>query len=261
MVISLSSKYGIIRVEEKRYPIKWALVLSWFTTILAFGFTGYLLGWLTGSSNSPVVATVLPLVFGLVGAFSYSILDKSTKAEEWLEKLHDLELDSGVQTKVSDALRLSRGDPTSRALWSSGVAIFCACAFLGTLQGVEARNPKRPTTSELLSHVDVDLSDVTPTEFAVCTNNHFRLIAQNVPPPQVEAVFRNCIGITFQQDNAAYEKLAGGTNAHARAKALSALFEDIFYNLERTSQASESSGQPPQGPIYYGGGAGTAGPG
>ena len=69
--------------------------MLWIPVLLAFAAVGWLVGWLTGASNSPVVGAILPLFFGLVGATAYGMLDRHAKLGGLTIPLHSFFIVSG----------------------------------------------------------------------------------------------------------------------------------------------------------------------
>lgn len=230
--------------------------LSWVLTLVSFPVAGYLMGWLTGSSNSPVVGTMLPLAFSLIGALSYGLLERTKRNEDLLKVVHDMELDETVRDKITDALHVQTSSTWVRAFWAIGVMLFCSSCFWGLSSGIAARIPSHKSTEQLLTTTGVNVETLAVSEYANVCNLHYRLVRLNIPPDQVEALFRYAVAPVFRESNEYYVEKMGsrietGREHHARAVFLAGLTSDVLYELEQ-------SDAPASTPVFSTGG--TAGP-
>src|SRR5262249_17017223 len=126
------------------------LVLS----VWAANWVGYLLGWLTGASQSPVAPAIAPLVFGLLAALGIGIS---------LKELHD------------------RG-----SIWHACLVAIMVCAFvygcqMGVTEGAWIRSEPYSSFDALLSENWRKLDDET-----IASLHHFRLVARMQKMPAVD---------------------------------------------------------------------------
>jgi len=162
---------------------------SSIVVLLAFSVSGWVLGWYTGASQSPVVATLLPLLFGLLGALSYGFLDRKSKVIQQNEALSKLGLDEGTRKKVEERLQIHYPARWMAAFWSLGVILFAAFCYFGTKAGIEKRVPTYPTLDKMLKAADVKTSELTPRDWAVLHRLRWQMKQLNIAPDDAKAAF------------------------------------------------------------------------
>lgn len=143
-----------------------------------FPAMGALTGWLVGLSNSPVLASLLPLIFGLFGALGYGLLEKRSLEQGLREKLAGL--DEAVRGQVEVVLGIQRKPLAMPVLWSVGVVLFCAACAGGVYLGLDTRLPKYEPMSQW-----VDGQTLQPDEGALLYGLRWKL--QNAGVSETEA--------------------------------------------------------------------------
>lgn len=172
---------------------KSATVGCWLLVLATFPCTGFLVGWLTGASNSPVVATLLPLVFGVAGAVGFRALDRRNEASRIDQAL--AAFDAPTRDAVRNALRGALpSNMLVPGLWSLGVLLFCAACFGGVKVGVDERLPRYPPLESL-----VRLNGLSAEEQAMLHHILWDLRAQGVSRAQAESAFRTSVTVALQE--------------------------------------------------------------
>lgn len=151
---------------------------------------GYVIGRLVGESNTPVVATALPLIFGLLGVFSLQAVRKRTLKSELIDELLETEVVSSQPdtTKESFEKQLRRDSSSTSAnllplLWSIGVALFCLTFMAGKSHGVAVRIP---------SYSEFDLSKfdkLSAIEITDLYNLRLYFMSVTLPKDEFEKMF------------------------------------------------------------------------
>jgi hypothetical protein len=177
---------------------RWKSATEWGVVLAAFGVSGLFMGWMVGSSRSPVVATFLPLVFGLIGALSYGMIEKSRKTETLVNKIQRLDVGEAVRQEILSKLDLSLESRWSRMYWALGVILFCAASYSGIQLGLGQWFSGYSTTSELISEIEVTRSSLTPEEFAEVCGLRYRLEYLGIPHKEIKSVFNEFVKPTFK---------------------------------------------------------------
>lgn len=171
----------------------WGLGLS---VLLASLAVGAFLGWLIGASETPVVAAVLPLVFGLTGVLwqRYSALRERVATALAVESTVGAERAMDVVRGGAAAFTSPSGtspDPVRRAamLTAFAVTVFVGAAFSGLQRGLDARVPRLPGLATLVAG-DTSLSY---REAATLTRLRLDLAAMRLTPEEVTEVFRSAV--------------------------------------------------------------------
>ena len=139
--------------------------LYWIPLAAVFPIVGFVTGWLSGASQTPVIAGLLPLIIGLLGALNLGLLQRTFYAKKVAEQFKQLDedlqsqLDEGLQSRIRNAFEVPM-DTSLRlpAFWALAVAAFSIACFIGVFYGVNSRlsAPVRfergyPTLEELLA--------------------------------------------------------------------------------------------------------------
>jgi hypothetical protein len=177
----------------------------------AFIATGYLSGWLVGVSSSPVVAALLPLLFGILGAIGFGAIDRLLRIQEYGDKLEKILANLPVGTAVAqnhlDQLRsLFQRDQTSKFMplfWSTGAIALLFCLYPGLHQGASVRRPDYDAVEKMfITDGDRDatgktprqqLTKVPPTITVRLRGIFVRCKSSRIPPKDVEALFTSTI--------------------------------------------------------------------
>jgi hypothetical protein len=156
----------------------------WVPLVAVFPVTGWLTGWLVGQSRTPVVGSLLPLLFGLAGALTYGLLDRSVKGQAVLKAVKDeLEPETyqKIQSVIGEQLKESLWLP---AFWALGVLLFSGACFVGLRGGLAFRVPEYPPLEEL-----VQGTQPTDEEWALLYTIRWQLQANNTPTEDVKRLF------------------------------------------------------------------------
>src|SRR5262245_37013215 len=84
---------------------------------LAFPVVGYYVGWFVGASQSPVVATVIPLVVGLLGAVTVALLERRAVLAKLLEGVKKLQEKGQLELGAAGRIEAELGDVTETSFW------------------------------------------------------------------------------------------------------------------------------------------------
>lgn len=153
--------------------------------ILAFGCVGWLMGYLVGSSKTPVVAASLPLIVGLLAGIGFSYADSAGKMKE----VRALLTDGKEITK--DRLNQLVGKQSFGLSATSALAIilFCVACLVGLRTGIDQRVYDYPSLRELLH------SETRPNAREAATMHalRFEMIERHVNPKDLQAVFDEAV--------------------------------------------------------------------
>jgi len=173
---------------------------------------GWFTGWLVGASESPVVAALLPLVFGLLGALGFGFIEAKAQANRLLEVLTRPEPDLSSVVRQPPP---SHGAMDDRLLmvWCIGVAIYCGTCRIGVEQGIGRRVPTYPSVEQM---VGADLKIASASEMVQLHRLRLVLMRLNVAEIDTESVFKGPIRQFFHDPR--YEP--GGELADVRETSL-----------------------------------------
>ena len=163
--------------------VRW---LVWVLLGAPFPAMGALTGWLVGLSESPVVASLLPLIFGLFGGLGYGLLGKRTSEQRLREKLAGL--DQAMREAVETVLTTRARPLEMPVLWSIGVVLFCAACAVGVHFGLNARMPVYGPISQW-----VDVGKLQPSEGALLYGLRWKLQTAGVTDAEAAEFFGKVI--------------------------------------------------------------------
>ena len=172
-----------------------------------FPAMGALTGWLVGLSNSPVVASLLPLIFGLFGALGYGLLEKRSLEQSLREKL--AALDEAVRGQVEVVLGIQHKPLAMPVLWSVGVVLFCAACAGGVYLGLDARLPKYGPMLQW-----VNGQTLQPAEAALLYDLRWKLQSAGVSETEASELFGQVIQpvLALADEQARFLRLIDITN-------------------------------------------------
>ncbi|MCP4643766.1 MAG: hypothetical protein GY851_25195 [bacterium] len=156
--------------------------------LLAVVSVGLFVGWLVGVSASPVVSTVLPLVFSLLGGLGLgyaAVLSRLKAANDKIEALG-----KGIPANTQgapDSEPLHVDYPS--ILWSVAVTVFCVACYWGIQEGIEDRIPPYPPLQKWLP----EDHDLTPGEMADAHCLRLTLQAKQVDAATASNIFRDVV--------------------------------------------------------------------
>lgn len=129
---------------------------------------GYVTGWLAGGSQSPITATVLPLVFGLLGIAGFGAIGRTFTSGDLLKKIVRPETLGRLSAEMREELETNAAQQTWNPLIAAvGILVFSAFFFWGVQRGIAVRLPPYPLISTSFENVDL-----LPAEHAALF--HFR---------------------------------------------------------------------------------------
>lgn len=195
--------------------------------LLAFAAVGALTGWLVGASDTPVVAALLPLVFGFTGAIGFGYAEAAAQVKLVREALASD--DSGLRERLAAAVGpTSTGQLRLPAFWALAVVVFCVACYWGLQTGITLRVPRYPPLTALVgAH-----AEITPEEAADLHGFRLALLRQNLPPEDAQEIFRQVVAPFFA--DTAYS--ARGSLAAVRPDALRQAIKRVAAGAE-TQQA------------------------
>jgi hypothetical protein len=158
--------------------------------VLSFAAIGSLTGWLTGASATPVVNAILPLIFGLLGAFTYTLVDRHNQAKTLKKQIDDLDLDFTDKLKVKTSLDLDLRPESFLPMWGIAISLFCVAFYASLFYGARTREPAEYTSlSPLLEQVAIDKLRLKPVDHASLYNLYWRLRTINLTQQEIHNVF------------------------------------------------------------------------
>jgi len=176
---------------------------NWISVLGAFATTGVFIGWLVGASNSPVVYALLPLLFGLIGGFSFSRIENRAQEDSYRSKLIGLTDDTETQEKISKALGLDQKVEWVPAFWAASIMLFVGAAFVGISMGIDFRQGSTSTLSEVLERNNFAASDVDAEERLALQNALFQLRAYGMDDVEIDDVFSGTL-LPFVKNDSLY---------------------------------------------------------
>ncbi|MFL5614817.1 MAG: hypothetical protein ACJ796_14235 [Gemmatimonadaceae bacterium] len=159
------------------------------TSIIASAIVGWLVGWLVGASSTPVVATLIPLVFGLTAILWQQYQQQKERIEAAAAALAEGATDGAVRVLRGGHVTTDRAAVNALVL-ALAIIAFAISAYLGTERGVETRVPHAPTLSELLG---VYALAPSPREAATLERLRLDLSRVLVAPADVRSIFASTV--------------------------------------------------------------------
>ena len=152
---------------------------------------GYLVGWLIGASDTPVVSVALPLLIGLISAVGYGITERRFVIDAIARRVMALavvrKLDRSEQEEVEAGLQShAKRSPWLPTLWGIGIIGFSVACLLGLNVGIERRLPTYVPVEELLGE-----TQVTAEERASLYALRWQHRSASVPPNQSDDLIRH----------------------------------------------------------------------
>lgn len=135
---------------------------------------GSLTGWLVGSSQSPVVGTVIPLIFGLLTAIGFGAVGAILRKSAILDAVRAADLSDDITEKLESEIRAGIS-PSTTLFAAFGVIVFCISFYVGVDHGIARRVPKYPPLAEMFPNISLE-----PEESAILYNLRMSLAGRNV---------------------------------------------------------------------------------
>lgn len=138
--------------------MQWA---CWLVIIAAFPCVGFFIGWFVGMSRSPVVATLLPILFGVLGAMGFGAIERRAMQQRLHDCVEDFN-DNAAAKQLRTALpEIQRPSLTAPAAWSLGAILFCIACYFGANVGIDTRLQTYPPLNEMIANAPVTLPEKT----------------------------------------------------------------------------------------------------
>lgn len=192
-------------------------VLLWAPILLTFPTVGLLIGWMVGASNTPVVGTALPLVFGVFGALGFGMLEHRVRDKNAIEKLASL--DDELRKKVQALMELPESTSIKLvSFWASGILLFCVGCFGGFMGGYKHREsvmvmhypsleellkPSSPTSSKDLAVVKT----LTIQELALLIRIRIQCSEKHIRSSDLEELFRLVVRPVLAEEDKAGQRI------------------------------------------------------
>lgn len=116
---------------------------------------GWITGWLVGQSQSPIVGTTIPLVFGLLTAVGFGAVGAILRKSAVVDALRAMDLSDDIKERIESEVRAGTS-PSTAVFAAVGVLIFCGFFYLGTQQGIARRVPTYPPLTETFNNLTLD---------------------------------------------------------------------------------------------------------
>lgn len=171
---------------------------------------GFLIGWFVGASRVPAVASLIPLLFGLGGAYSYAFVDKTVKRDSLADELAGYPEIRTLEENQRRALfaRFGAAPQTQNWLpiyWTCAIVVFCLSLFWGTESGISRRFVEYPSLDELIG---VSSDKITPLEAAHLTRACWVLRSRNVPAHEAQSVFHEVFGGIYSEFDLLFKEIS-----------------------------------------------------
>ena len=157
---------------------------------------GYLVGWLVGASQTPVVATTLPLIFGLLGAVAFNTVSKNVLGEAYYDELIKIEsiqsLDKLDKIKIRKKLATSPDGTTwLPTYWAIGVLIFIIFCRIGITSGI---NDRLDSYEPLKTAIERNkLEQIQPLDYAAIYRMRWYLKSAGLSSNEFNSMFDSVI--------------------------------------------------------------------
>ncbi|MCX7004766.1 MAG: hypothetical protein NTV22_16045 [bacterium] len=135
---------------------------------------GWLTGWLVGSSQSPVVATIIPLIFGLLTAIGFGVVGSILRKSSIFGAIRAIDMSEDIKKRIECEIRAGVSHGTALFV-SVGVIVFCITFYVGALQGIARRVPTYPPLMETFHNISLE-----PQETALLYKLRMSLAAKGV---------------------------------------------------------------------------------
>lgn len=143
---------------------------------------GWLTGWLVGSSQSPVVGTTIPLIFGLLTAVGFGFVGAILRKSSIADAIRAIDLAEDIKTRLESEIRA--GVSPGTALFAAvGVTVFCIFFYIGVDQGIARRVPVYPPLTETFQNIELE-----PQETAGLYQLRMSLAARHVVVDDYRAI-------------------------------------------------------------------------
>lgn len=197
------------------------LLLVWTVPFIAIPpFVGWLTGWFVGASQSPVVSSLLPLLFGIGTALSYMLSDRHAMIHRLTEELYDIDevksLPPPAQLRLANVLGVAHLPLWIPLLWTASAIVFCTFVYCGTRAGIAERVETYPTLHALIGSLD----SLTPEERSLLTEIRLRCISANLSSDETQQYFADVITPVLADSNRVQDEAAVSEFASAKTAPL-----------------------------------------
>lgn len=206
----------------------------------AFAAVGGLVGWYVGASESPVVGTILPLIFGVVGVLGYGFLERRFRDTKWLQKIQSLPYDDAAKKKIAETLTIDETSAWMPAYFALCVITFCVTCYFGTRHGILERHPPNyPSLNQILLQAKIAPNQVTALDGALLENLRLQLQALKIAETETITIFRDVISPAMTDDRlGGHYKTQYPNNEDAWLRRHQALHDIVWHLLVNLKEAN-----------------------
>ena len=166
------------------------ILVAFIISTIAFCVLGVFSGWIVGSSNTPVVAAFLPLLFGLITLFITSILNNIKINQEYFQLKVKLSISS------QDSIQKDKKEKNPIQIFqyisigSFLIICFCCTTFAGLQLGINQRIP-----AYHFSIVDIvpPSVDIHPEEYSLIYKVYLTFQSKGIPEEFAKKMLKDSI--------------------------------------------------------------------
>lgn len=181
-------------------------IVYWLIIIAVFPCVGFFIGWFVGMSRSPVVGTLLPILFGVLGAMGFGAIEKRAmqkRLHDCIEEFNDKAAAAQLKTALPEIQRPSLAAP---AAWSFGTILFCVACYFGANAGMNAKQLKYPPLADMIGN-----AQVTTKERGLLFKIRWTLMDRRVSEDEARAFFdgpvATCLGMPKELETERFVEL------------------------------------------------------
>lgn len=114
---------------------------------------GWLSGWLVGASQTPVISTVIPLIFGLMTAIGFGFVGIILRKSAIADAIKSVDLSPEIREKIESGIGIMP-TPDAMMFGAIGAIVFCIAFYSGIHQGMSLRRPAYPSIKQSYANLD-----------------------------------------------------------------------------------------------------------
>jgi len=167
-------------------------IAPWIVTAGAFVIVGYTIGYLAGASRSPVVATLLPLIVGLLGvSTTLALLNRRVGLLKLVRGL------KSIDENTAERIRAEVGSEVTTSAWvpafgAFGAILFCVALQIGGRDGIGIRTPDLPSVTDLLGNFQTE-PPLEPEELADLHALRWHLQSLSISADETRTIFSQIV--------------------------------------------------------------------
>ncbi len=180
--------------------IAWSRIVAGTMVTASFFFVGLFVGWLSGESRVPVIATLLTIIMSLFASLMLLLFERKALVDKAHKILDDAAASEQLDPGTSGRLKAAFGDKSEATLrlpafCGLGLLVFSAGCFLGFKQGIGFRVPEYPPVAELTKG-----TTPSPFELSLLHELIWHLQSNHRRPDEVIALFETSIKPILTQE-------------------------------------------------------------